>query len=44
MQPLILRAIFRHMKDKKVIKSSQHAFMNISDLIAFHNEVTSLVG
>ncbi|KAK4825642.1 hypothetical protein QYF61_001427 [Mycteria americana] len=44
---LILETISRDIKDRKMIRSSQHGFMKgkswLTNLIAFNNEVTSLV-
>nr|XP_047907141.1 uncharacterized protein LOC125180535 [Anser cygnoides] len=48
MKQLILDIISKHMKDKKMIRTSQHGFTKgklcLTDLIAFYNEVTSLEG
>lgn len=48
MRQLILDIISKHMKDKKMIRTSQHGFTKgklcLTDLIAFYNEVTSLEG
>lgn len=47
MEHLILENISRNMKDKKIIRSSQHGFMKwklwLTNLIPFNNEETSLV-
>ena len=44
---IILKAISKHMKDKKVIGCSQHGFMEgeacLTKPIAFYSEITSLV-
>lgn len=42
MQPLILEEIARHVKDKEVLRGSHHGFMNVTNLIAFYSDVTSL--
>lgn len=44
MQSLILEAMARHVKEKEVLRSSHHGFMNVSNLIAFYSDVTSLAG
>lgn len=37
--------IFKHMKDKKLVKSSQHGFtkgtLHLANMIAFYNEITA---
>lgn len=47
MEHLILETISRNMKDKKIIRSSQHGFMKwklwLTNLIPFNNQETSLV-
>ena len=47
-EQLILEIISRHLKDRKVIRSSQHRFIKgklcLTNLIAFHDEMTGLVG
>lgn len=47
MEKILLENILKHMKGKKVIRSSQHAFYKgkscLVNLIAFYNEVPSLV-
>ncbi|GAB0180050.1 mitochondrial enolase superfamily member 1 [Grus japonensis] len=47
MKQLILETISRHMKDKKMIRSSQHGFAegnsHFTNLIIFHDEMTGLV-
>ena len=47
LQQLILETISRHMKDKKMIRNSQHAFMMgklcLTNLISFYHVVTVLV-
>lgn len=45
MEKIILESISEHMKDKKVIRSSQYRFTKekLANLIAFYSEVTSFV-
>ena len=47
MEQLILETIFRHNKDKKIIRSSQHGFIKakscLTALINLYNEMTGLV-
>ncbi|OPJ76492.1 hypothetical protein AV530_016165 [Patagioenas fasciata monilis] len=47
MKQLILKTISSHMKDKKVIKSSQHGFAKrkscFTTLVIFYGKVTDLV-
>jgi len=47
MEKIILENISKHMKDKKVTKTSQHEFTegksSLANLTAIYNEVTSLV-
>ncbi|PKU32883.1 protein hook hypothetical protein [Limosa lapponica baueri] len=47
MEQLILETSYRHTKNKKVIRSSQHGFMKeksyLTNLITFYSEVTSLM-
>lgn len=47
MKQLILEIMSKHVKDKKVIGSSQHGFAkgksSLTNLRAFHNDVTTLV-
>ena len=47
MEQIILETISTHLKVKKVIGISQHAFMKkkcLTNLIAFYHEMTGLVG
>ncbi|KAK4824064.1 hypothetical protein QYF61_009915 [Mycteria americana] len=47
MEQLILETIARHMKDKKLIRKSQHGFTKgkscLTNLITFYDEMTGLV-
>jgi len=47
MKEIIPEAIYRHMKNKKVIQSKQNVFTkemsSLTNLIAFYNEMTNLV-
>jgi len=48
MEQLILETVSSHLKDRKVIRSSHHRFINgklhLTNLIAFHDKMTGLVG
>lgn len=48
MRKTILETISQHIRDKKVMQSSQHGFMKeqpcLTKLIAYYNEVTGSVG
>lgn len=45
MEQVTLEIIFKHVKDKKVMESSQHGFMKekIIDLITFDDKIAGLV-
>lgn len=47
MEQIIKKTIYRHLKEKKVTKSSLHGYMkaksHVTNLITFFNEMTGLV-
>ncbi|KAK4829000.1 LOW QUALITY PROTEIN: hypothetical protein QYF61_001756 [Mycteria americana] len=47
-EQLVLETISRHMKDKKIVRSSQHGFTKgkscLTNLVTFYDEIPSLVG